>query len=408
LEEEMENHRTRELVRAALEGDLEAYGSLVTECRNDILRELTALLGCSQEAEDILQDSVLRGYLRLSRLGPPYNFGGWLRQIARNMARNRLSRQRKHVSLEEGLTRDDLSDSSRNQPAIDPRRIPALVALSRLSSKLRETARLTYLASLSHKQVAHRLGVPMGTVKRRLWDGRRQMREEMARMSDHENRDESLVPKIDIRELPDQEMQVNTRGPGLYFGSVLKEGHQEMCRFYDYPGGIPTQTVQTSVLRRVTILGRECFEVLIKHSDCEPEEPNVLDYFHLSDDGYHWIMRVVADEKLPTARFMGEGEELFPLAYSSGEHGDYVARAVRLHVGDRDYGRCLAVFWSWENGTPAESFFTEDGRQVLHRRYAGPYAPPSRNYDYDNMLEEERRVFRGVDYRLWYDTVLLQ
>lgn len=42
-------------------------------------------------------------------------------------------------------------------------------ALARLSSKLRETARLIYLSSYSQKQVARRLRIPPGTVKRRLW-----------------------------------------------------------------------------------------------------------------------------------------------------------------------------------------------------------------------------------------------
>jgi hypothetical protein len=119
-------------------------------------------------------------------------------------------------------------------------------------------------------------------------------------------------------------------------------------------------------------------------------------------------MRVVADGEFPTTRFIEEGEELFPGSYRSGEHTDYVARAVELSIGSRKYGPCLAVFWGWEQGTPAESFFTMDGRQVLHRRYVGPDAAESRNYRYDNLLQEERRVFRGTDYRLWYDTVLTE
>ncbi|MBD3277226.1 MAG: sigma-70 family RNA polymerase sigma factor [Candidatus Aegiribacteria sp.] len=406
MEEKMEQCTTRELVEAAIDGDLEAYGKLVQKCRDDILPELTGLMGCSQDAEDVLQDAVLRGYLKLSRLGPPYNFGGWLRHIARNMARNKLSRQRKHISLKECLTEDSPNDNAGYSAAADPMRIPALLALSRLSSKLRETARLAYLSNYSHKQVAHRLGVPLGTVKRRLWDGRRRMREEIENMSDARDNRDRIAPKIEVQELPGHDMQLRTLGPGLYFGSVLEDGHEERCSFYDYPGGILTQTVHTTVLRRIDILGRDCYEVLIKHHDCQPEEPSILDYFHPSEDGYHWIMRVVADERLPTVRFMEEGEELFPLSYSTGDRGDYVGRAVRLRVGERDWGPCLAAFWGWENGTPAESFFTEEGRQVLHRRYVGPDAPSSGSYDYGNMLQEHRRDFEGVDYRLWYDTVL--
>ncbi|MCK5132486.1 MAG: hypothetical protein KAR40_10105 [Candidatus Sabulitectum sp.] len=49
-----------------------------------------------------------------------------------------------------------------------------------------------------------------------------------------------------------------------------------------------------------------------------------------------------------------------------------------------------------------------NGRQVLHRRYVGPEAPESKNYKYDSLMEEERKAFRGEEYRLSYDTVLTE
>ena len=81
---------------------------------------------------------------------------------------------------------------------------------------------------------------------------------------------------------------------------------------------------------------------------------------------------------------------------------------VDLTIGDKRYGHCLAVFWAWQDGTPAESFYSSDGRQVLHRRYVGPEAPESQNYQYAGLKEEERKTFRGKEYRLWYDTVLME
>jgi hypothetical protein len=54
----------------------------------------------------------------------------------------------------------------------------------------------------------------------------------------------------------------------------------------------------------------------------------------------------------------------------------------------------------------AESFYTGKGQQVLHRRYVGPEARISQNYSYDKLEDEERKVFRGTEYRLWYDTVI--
>lgn len=404
----MEGPTDRELVLAARNGNQDAFGELAESCRRSILIEISRLLGNHDDAEDVVQEALLRAYRKLPTMKEPYNFGGWVRQTARNIARNRLARGHHCISLEEHLTQSEADGGASGTGVLDPREAPPIVALSRLSSRLRETARLAYLNGYSHKQVAHRLKIPLGTVKRRLWDGRRRMKEEVLGMSRIDDTPEALkvVPKIVIAEMAGMEMRVRTRGPGLYFGSVMEAGHVEVCDFFDYPGGILTQSVQTQVVRKVNILGRECFEVLMEHSDCEPPEPNILDYFHMTENGFAWIMRVTADGKYPAARFMGEEGEMFPLSYSTGDHRDYSARAVGLKVGDRDYGRCLAVFWGWENGTPAESFYTEQGRQVLHRRFVGSDAPESQSYRYDSLMEEERRVFRGTDYRLWYDTVI--
>ena len=408
----MEKKTDKELIRAAQAGDISAFNDLVRRCRTGIVSELTGLMGNVHDAEDVAQEAFLRSFLKLSTLRTPYNFGGWVRQIARNIARNRLSRDRRFVVLDEQHVIDEyINAADLSSDDTDSQAELALLALSRLSSKLRETARLTYLSSYSQKQIARRLRIPLGTVKRRLWESRAKMKKEVLSMSRIGRSAEpvKIVPDIRIEELPDEEMEVITKGPGLYFGTVLKEGHLEICRFFDYPGGVLTQTVQTQVVRKVNVLGRECYEVLIEHSDCEPPIPNVLDYFNITDQGFDWVMRVTADESYPQTRFMKEREELFPSSYSCGENENYSARMVDLTIGDKRYGRCLAVFWGWQDdGTPAESFYSPDGRQVLHRRYVGPEAPESQNYQYNNLMEEERKTFRGKEYRLWYDTVLME
>ncbi len=396
----------KELVAAAQAGDLTAFNELAKRCRAGILIELTGFTGNSHDAEDVIQEAFLRSFLKLSTLKEPYNFGGWVRLIARNIARNRLRREPKFVQLRE----DSVQSSVLSNDDISLKTELALLALSQLSPKLRETSRLTYLSSYSQKQVASRLGIPLGTVKRRLWESRIKMNKEVLNMSRTGKTPEPVntAPVIKVKELPVETMTVETTGPGLYFGTIIEDGHQETCRFFDYPGGVLTQTAHSQVVRKTQIHQRECFEVLIEHSDCEPHIPNVLQYFAGTSDGFDWVMTVTADEAYPQTRFFKEGEELFPSKYSSGENEQYSARVVNLTIGDINYGQCLAVFWSWENGTPAESFFTATGRQVLHRRYAGQDAPESQNYQYKNLPEESGKMFKGAEYRLWYDTVLIE
>ena len=237
----MENVSDEKLVRAAQEGDISAFNDLVERCRAGIVSELTCLMGNIHDAEDVAQEAFLRSFLKLSTLRAPYSFGGWVRQIARNIARNRLSRDQRFVVLDEHHVIDEYSvPADSGSDANDSQTELALLAMSRLSSKLRETARLTYLSSYSQKQVARRLRIPLGTVKRRLWESRAKMKKEVTSMSRIGRTAEQtkIAPNIRIEELPDEEMEVNTTGPGLYFGSVLETGHMEVCRFFDYPGGI--------------------------------------------------------------------------------------------------------------------------------------------------------------------------
>ena len=308
-----------ELVKAAQSGDTSAYNDLVRRHQAGMKLEMTRYLNNVHDAEDVTQDAFLRAYLKLSSLKAPYNFGGWVRQIARNMARNLLTRGPRFVALEQQHTLDESDSALEQSNNYLPDQVEQTVlALSRLSSRLRETARLSYLSNYSHRQIAERLHIPVGTVKRRLWEGRSQIRKEVINMSRKGRNTELLmtVPDIRIHELPEEQMEIKVKGPGLYFGTLLQVGHQEVCRFFDYPGGILTQTVQTHVIRKVNILGRECFEVLIEHSDCEPPEPNLVDYFQVTDQDINWIMRVTSDVCYPQARFMKENEEVFPVSYS--------------------------------------------------------------------------------------------
>jgi RNA polymerase sigma factor (sigma-70 family) len=136
-------------------------------------------------AEDAVQEAFLTAITRLEDLRAPAAFPGWLRQIVRTHA----TRARRRL------------DAS-NRPcarAVEPQPSPAhraeteelmrLVrsALVSLPERLRETAELFYLNELDHHRVADVLDVPSGTVKRRLHDARRRLRDGLAAYLEHDD-----------------------------------------------------------------------------------------------------------------------------------------------------------------------------------------------------------------------------
>jgi len=133
-------------------------------------------------AEDVTQDAVVRalGYFASYRGG---DARAWLLQIVRNAAYTALAaRQRgREAHLDDGPgSGDDAPALQVPDPADDPEAALARSeglqrldrALEALPVELRECLVLRELEDLSYKEIAHVVGVPVGTVMSRLWRAR--------------------------------------------------------------------------------------------------------------------------------------------------------------------------------------------------------------------------------------------
>src|SRR6187551_3330212 len=79
-----------DLVRAARQGDRQAFAILVERHRPVLLALCTRLLRDHNLAEDVAQEAVLRAYLSLDHLRQIDRFGAWLVGIGLNLARHSL------------------------------------------------------------------------------------------------------------------------------------------------------------------------------------------------------------------------------------------------------------------------------------------------------------------------------
>lgn len=167
-----------ELLARCATGDHLAAAELVRRFRSYAMHLAVRIVNDRHLAEDAVQEAFLAAFDRLSDLRTPAAFPGWLRQIVRTHA----MRARRRV--EAGGRPDARTRSRSGLPAqrIEDEEIRALVraALKALPAQTRETAELYYLNELDHYRVADVLDVPPGTVKRRLHDARRQLRDELS------------------------------------------------------------------------------------------------------------------------------------------------------------------------------------------------------------------------------------
>ncbi|MCX6545897.1 MAG: RNA polymerase sigma factor [Acidobacteria bacterium] len=175
-----------ELVERARRGDHAAFGVLVDRHRTAAFRTALAALGSAEDAEEVTQEAFVAAFRALPGFREQASFKTWLLSIAwrKALTRRRSVKAllRRFVAPAEGA-QWDFPDASRGQERalIDAELGAHLTRLiSRLSPKLRDVLLLTTSGEHTYDEVAGMLGIPLGTVKWRMAESRRQLKVKLA------------------------------------------------------------------------------------------------------------------------------------------------------------------------------------------------------------------------------------
>jgi RNA polymerase sigma-70 factor (ECF subfamily) len=85
----------RATIKAILAGDKEAYGALVVRHSATLFRMAYRITGNAADADDVVQDAFLRGYLKLETFEWRSEFGTWIYRIAVHCALDKVKARRK-------------------------------------------------------------------------------------------------------------------------------------------------------------------------------------------------------------------------------------------------------------------------------------------------------------------------
>ena len=138
----------------------------------------------SDVADDLVQETFMRALAAQKRYQPGTNARAWLYAILFNAARSSFRRQRRDRRLEERYAREPLPQAVA-EGAIptggaagegQPISRPLLSLLASLPASYRAVVEQVDIEGRSYREVADRLGVPVGTVMSRLHRGRRRLR----------------------------------------------------------------------------------------------------------------------------------------------------------------------------------------------------------------------------------------
>ena len=89
----MDQRSDTELVRAVRAGDRSAYADLVRRHYKGVFLVCLGVLGNTHDAEDMAQETMIRGYEKIRQLRDAGQFGAWIVRIARNLSVNFVRRR---------------------------------------------------------------------------------------------------------------------------------------------------------------------------------------------------------------------------------------------------------------------------------------------------------------------------
>lgn len=162
------------LVRRVLAGDAEAFGELVTRHHARCLRLAVHLVGDAAEAEDAVQEALLRAYRHLGGYREEDRFGAWLTRILVNQCRSARARARRPVPADVEWAGGERATA---HPADEAAQREELArALGRLPSDQREAVVLRYADELSYDEMAAATGATVAALKMRVQRGCRRLR----------------------------------------------------------------------------------------------------------------------------------------------------------------------------------------------------------------------------------------
>ncbi|MDQ3491427.1 MAG: sigma-70 family RNA polymerase sigma factor [Acidobacteriota bacterium] len=184
----LQNIRERsdgELIIDAIRGREDGFEELVRRYQRPITGYVFRMLGDYDSSLDVTQEVFIKVYNSLERYSSEYKFSTWLYRIARNaaidhMRRNSINAQSLETENADGTYQLQI-ESPNPSPEQDRERSEWRTEIGevvkRLPSVYKELILLRHSQDLSYDEIADITGLPLGTVKNRLFRAREMMRE---------------------------------------------------------------------------------------------------------------------------------------------------------------------------------------------------------------------------------------
>ncbi len=192
-----ENIDERFLIKRAVKGDSDAFETLIRAHESRMYAVTLRMCGSREDAQDCLQEAMLRIYKAMDSFRGQSSFGTWVYRITMNTCLDELRRRKVRQStsldamLETGWSPTDETNTPEKNSLRNEQRRSIEKAIATLPEDMRSAVVLRDIQGFSYEEIAQILSANVGTIKSRISRGREKLRE--ALMTEPELFDRSRV-----------------------------------------------------------------------------------------------------------------------------------------------------------------------------------------------------------------------
>ena len=171
------------IIRRVLNGEQRAYAQLVDRHKDRAMTLAVRLLKNRDEAEEAVQDAFVRAFRALAAFQGKSSFSTWLYRIVFNVCSTQLSKRKKEPIFSSTADDSDMGmDIADDEETPDVRleenefRDVVLQEIDVMNEEYAAILTLFYIQDLGYDEIVDVTGLPLGTVKNRLFRARTQLR----------------------------------------------------------------------------------------------------------------------------------------------------------------------------------------------------------------------------------------
>lgn len=156
------------LINLIIEGNKDLFEIITEEYYDTIYYHILRIVKNKEIAQDLNNEVFIKVFNNLNLYKPEHKFGTWIHKIATNTAIDYLRKQKMYPDIvKQTEDHEEVADETTPEIELQNKQNYATLrdAVNKLNPNYRTIVKMRYYDELSYEDIAHKLNIPIGTVK---------------------------------------------------------------------------------------------------------------------------------------------------------------------------------------------------------------------------------------------------